>query len=307
MPEESVQPKPRRSVPIVVLGEILWDVIGEDEHLGGAPFNFAAHARKLGHEVAFVSAVGADPRGMLAIQRAREMGLDTSFVSVHFKQPTGTVAVKLSAGGQPDYTIRRPAAYDFPELDAPRLEQLARRQPEWIYFGTLNQTSPPARKLTREVLAACPQAKRFYDVNLRKDCYGLDLVASLLRDATVVKLNEDEFRLLSREFRLDSTTGEEAFRAWLSKFGCAGICVTRGERGCAGLVEGQCFDVPGKPAQVADAVGAGDAFAAAFVHGLAQGWPPERVAAAANSLGAVVAGREGPIPDWSPAEVPQLG
>ena len=36
---------------ILSVGEILWDVIGPTEHLGGAPLNFAAHIQKLGHEV----------------------------------------------------------------------------------------------------------------------------------------------------------------------------------------------------------------------------------------------------------------
>ena len=53
---------------IVSVGEILWDVIGATEYLGGAPLNFAAHARKLGHEVFLISAVGEDERGRRALQ-----------------------------------------------------------------------------------------------------------------------------------------------------------------------------------------------------------------------------------------------
>jgi len=50
-------------VRIVAVGEILWDVIGEHEYLGGAPLNVAAHAQTLGHEAFLVSAVGDDDRG----------------------------------------------------------------------------------------------------------------------------------------------------------------------------------------------------------------------------------------------------
>ncbi len=52
---------------ILSVGEILWDVIGQTEHLGGAPLNFAAHAQKLGHEVFLLSAVGDDKRGLRAL------------------------------------------------------------------------------------------------------------------------------------------------------------------------------------------------------------------------------------------------
>src|SRR5664279_4029784 len=54
-------------VRIVSIGEILWDVIGENEYLGGAPLNFAAHSQKLGHEVFPLSGVGADARGRKAL------------------------------------------------------------------------------------------------------------------------------------------------------------------------------------------------------------------------------------------------
>ena len=48
---------------IVTIGEVLWDVIGDKEYLGGATLNFCAHAARLGHDVFFVSAVGKDERG----------------------------------------------------------------------------------------------------------------------------------------------------------------------------------------------------------------------------------------------------
>jgi fructokinase len=50
-------------------------------------------------------------------------------------------------------------------------------------------------------------------------------------------------------------------------------------------------------------VGAGDAFAAAFLHGIAQGWSAARTAEFANRLGALVASRAGGVPEWSPAEL----
>jgi len=51
--------------------------------------------------------------------------------------------------------------------------------------------------------------------------------------------------------------------------------------------------------EVIDTVGSGDAFAAAFLHGLNAGWPIEENAIFANALGALVACRLGGTPDWS--------
>jgi fructokinase len=64
-----------RLVNIISVGEVLWDVMGDSEHLGGAPFNFAAHSRRLGHDVKFVSTVGTDERGERVLQRMEELGL----------------------------------------------------------------------------------------------------------------------------------------------------------------------------------------------------------------------------------------
>ena len=99
---------------ILSIGEVLWDVFGETEHLGGAALNFSAHARILGHSVSLISAVGDDPRGRRVLEKMQGMGLPTRFVSQIKDHPTGIVTVTLDASGQPRFTIHRPAAYDFP-------------------------------------------------------------------------------------------------------------------------------------------------------------------------------------------------
>jgi sugar/nucleoside kinase (ribokinase family) len=55
-------------------------------------------------------------------------------------------------------------------------------------------------------------------------------------------------------------------------------------------------DVPGRPVEVVDAVGAGDAFTAGLISGLLRGWPLDRTAGFANELGALVARSPGAMP-----------
>src|SRR3974390_810760 len=88
---------------IVSVGEILWDVIGQNEYLGGAPLNFAAHSQKLGHEVYPLSAVGADDRGMRAIEILKRRGMSTEFIQVLPHKPTGTAEVELDMEGKPSF------------------------------------------------------------------------------------------------------------------------------------------------------------------------------------------------------------
>ena len=54
-------------IDVLAFGEILWDVIDGVPHIGGAPFNLAAHAAKCGLGAAIVSAVGRDDLGRRAV------------------------------------------------------------------------------------------------------------------------------------------------------------------------------------------------------------------------------------------------
>ena len=273
----------------VVIGEILWDVFEDGERLGGAPFNFAAHARQLGNEVDFISAVASDERGGEVLRQAAALGLAGPYLKTVDAPPTGHVTVTLDQG-QPDYVIHRPAAYDAATLDDEDLAALSALEPEWLYFGTLFAHLPGPRQQLDRLLQALPDTKRFYDVNLRKDSWSPALIGELLTHADVVKVNEDEATMLTDQFGKMEQWRAEA------------VAVTRGAAGCSLLLDGRWTNVPGVEVELADAVGAGDAFAAAFVHGLSQGWAAEKTGAFANRVGALVASRAGAIPRWKAEE-----
>jgi fructokinase len=291
---------------IISVGEVLWDVIAETEHLGGAPFNFAAHAGKLGHEVFFVSAVGSDERGERVLQRMQAMHLSTRYVARVPEYATGWVTVQVDSAGQPSFLIHRPAAYDFPRLTAGDLKSLLSSSPDLIYFGTLQQMSPPARGLTMRLLHATPQARRFYDVNLRTGSYEPELVRELMGRATILKVNDEEVEEIARLFGEHYSSLEDFARRSSETFGLEAVCVTRGAQGCSLLLGGQYVEAKGYPAAIVDAVGAGDAFAAAFVHGLSQNWAATSIADFANRVGALVASRPGAIPPWTVEEASAL-
>jgi fructokinase len=288
---------------ILSIGEVLWDVFGDTEHLGGAAFNFAAHARILGHSVYFASAVGEDARGRRVLEKMEAMGLPTSFVHPVKDHPTGIVTVSLDTSGQPRFTIHRPAAYDFPALSAGDLQELSSHRPDWIYFGTLFQMSPKAKALTLKLIHANPQARRLYDVNLRENCYEAPLVNELMSLATAVKLNDQEVDSIQSMFGWSHRSLEDFCRGTAREFGWEAVCVTRGEAGCVLLLGDRYVEAEGYEVRVADTVGAGDAFAAAFLHGLAGGWPAREVAEFANRVGALVASRPGGTPSWTVEEV----
>jgi len=288
---------------LIGVGEILWDLIGGSEYLGGAVLNFSVQSARLGHRVSLVSAVGDDARGRLALERARDLGLSTRFIRAIPGQPTGIVTVTVDPAGQPSYIIHRPAAYDFASLDEADYAELASPAPDWIGFGTLLSIDPGARRLLEHVIQRFPHARRFYDINLRKDSFTAELVRSLLQLAQVVKLNDAEVALVQQMFGTGETTLEAFCRMYAARFGWQAVCVTRGGEGCALLLGGEYVEAPGYPVAIADTVGAGDAFAAALLHGIHAQWPIPRIADFANRLGALVASRPGGTPEWSMAEL----
>ena len=283
---------------LINIGEILWDVIGGEEHLGGALLNLSVHAARLGHEVSLVSAVGADQRGDRALNAMSALGLSIDWIQRSDEWPTGIVTVTV-ADGQPEFEIHRPAAYDSMTLDRAVLGRVAEWDPDWVCFGTLLSMFPRGRNVLLETMDALPRARRFYDVNLRPKSFTSELVLELLERATVVKLNQDEVRSIDVMFQGSTRTLEEFCRNRAERFGWEAVCVTRGELGCAILARDQYVEVPGYHVRVADTVGAGDAFSAAFLHGLNAGWPAGEIGDFANRLGALVASRPGGAATWS--------
>src|SRR5205823_14284814 len=177
---------------------------------------------------------------------------------------------------------------------------------DWIYFGTLHQMSRQARELLDKLMATNPHARRFYDVNLRANSYDIPLVDRLLKRSSVVKLNDAEVTTLDSIFGRSTRSSEEFCRAGVEAYAWEAVCVTRGAQGCSLLVGGEYVESDAYPVQVADTVGAGDAFAAAFLHGLNNGWPAARIGDFANRVGALVASRRGGVPNWTAEECRSL-
>jgi fructokinase len=293
---------------ILSIGEVLWDVFeGRQEFLGGAPLNFCIHASRLGHTAFLLSAVGNDDRGSAALKIIQGMGISAELIQTVAGYATGTAHVTVDEEGNIDYLIDRPAAFDRVHLDGLQLPFLPSLAPDWIYFGTLAQVEVQSEQMLRRILEGCPKAKCFYDINLRKGQWNIELVGRLCDLATAVKLNESEARALFHLVHANRAFNLEIFcRSWSEAFGLEAVCVTLGKEGCAILARNQFCRWPGFRVRVEDAVGAGDAFAAGFLHGLGAKWPIADVAAFANAMGALVASRRGAIPTWNIEECKEL-
>ena len=286
---------------IVGIGEILWDVLPAGKVLGGAPANFIYHTREIGGEDVqplLVSCVGKDPPGKEILERWNELALSREFISADKVHPTGAVAVTVDPQGKPVYAIGENAAWDFlPE--SPQLRELAATT-DAVCFGTLAQRSPASRKTIQDFLRQVgSEALRILDLNLRVPFFSKSVIDESLSLANVVKMNDEEMRVLAGMFSIAG--GEDAVAAELMRrHPLRWVVLTKGEKGSVLYGAGRKYVHGGSQVKVVDSIGAGDAFAAAIAVGMLRNVNAEDLNDRANRLASFVCTRPGampPVPD----------
>jgi fructokinase len=280
---------------VVGLGELLWDILPTGEQLGGAPANFAYMTALLGDRGIVASRVGTDARADQALNRLQQSGLTISHVQVDEVHATGTVQVQLGEQGKPAFTITEDVAWDYLQWTAD-WQQLA-AQADAVCFGTLAQRSPQSHSTIRRFLEATSRdALLVFDVNLREPFYSAEVIAESLGRAEVLKLNEEELPILMSLCGLDGTGDEDCARHLMRVYDLQMVCLTRGACGSLLLTAAKTIEHTGIRIDVADTVGAGDAFTATLVHHYLRKAPLERISEAANRMGAWVATQAGATP-----------
>jgi fructokinase len=282
------------SYAILAIGEVLWDLLPAGKQLGGAPANFAFHARSLGADAKLVTRIGNDDLGHEILQRFKALGLPTENVQVDDALPTGTVTVALDADGQPRYTIHENVAWD--RIEANRQALNAAADADAICFGSLSQRSVATREAVHRLLdAARPGALRVFDVNLRPPFIDRELIEESLERADVLKLNDQELPILASLFGV-SGTDHEAILGLVKRFDLRAVALTRGAEGSLLLQGAQWSEHAGRRIEVRDTIGAGDAFTAALIVGLLAGRPLDEINRHANDVAAFVCSQAGGTP-----------
>jgi len=287
-----------KSTPLIVgIGELLWDFFGREKRPGGAPANVAYHANQLGLESLIISGIGTDSLGDDLQSAIQSKGLNTAGIQRDPVHPTGCVTVDTSDPDHPTYTIHENTAWDYLQMNSQLATMLA--QADALCFGTLAQRQDISRNAIKEAIQAAPQAMIVYDVNLRPPWLHIDWITQSLALAHVIKLNHDEVvtlcQMLNIPFVDHSSFAKHLFRQYKAKF----VFITKAEHGCFAAGENAEVEIPGKKINVADAVGAGDAFTAALIYGLIKQSRLQNIAAFANDIGSLVASKAGAMPNIS--------
>ena len=279
---------------VLAFGEILWDIIEGSSHIGGAPLNFAAHSVKSGAKGSIISCLGSDDLGLEAKRIVAGLGVGTDHIGIDSDHPTGTVEVFLSEG-QPDYLIVENVAYDFITKD---LIPDSAAEFDIFYFGTVVQRSETTQQTLYKLLDTRSCALRFYDVNLRKSCYSAETIKKSFEYANVIKLNDEEVAEVSKLVFNQELEMNDFVRNCHKRYQPEIVLITAGEDGCYVFWHDELHHIEGEKVIVKDAIGAGDAFSAAFMYNYFHSHDAVLAASVANKIGAYVASQEGAIPDY---------
>lgn len=255
---------------VVGMGEALWDVLPEGKKLGGAPANFAYHVSQFGLDSRVVSAVGDDKLGMEILDNFREKELNSMIEIVPY--PTGTVQVELDAAGVPCYDIKEGVAWDNIPF-TPALEDLAHNT-RAVCFGSLAQRSVVSRETINRFLDAMPQDNdvlKIFDINLRQSFYTKEILCNSFRKCNILKINDEELVTVSRLFGYPGIDLQDKCWILLAKYNLKMLILTCGVNGSYVFTPGEVSFVETPKVEVADTVGAGDSFTAAFVASLLKG------------------------------------
>lgn len=284
---------------VVGMGEALWDVLPEGKKIGGAPANFAYHVSQFGLPSCVVSAIGDDALGKEIIENFTSKGLDQLIAEVPY--PTGTVQVEIDQTGIPLYDIKENVAWDnIPYTE--HLDALAKRT-KAVCFGSLAQRNVVSRETINHFLDTMPKdddSLIVFDVNLRQGFYNKEILCKSMQNCNILKINDEELITVSRMFGYPGIDLQDKCWILLGKYNLKMLILTCGINGSYVFTPGNVSFQPTPKVEVADTVGAGDSFTAAFIASVLKGKSVTKAHTIAVKTSAFVCTQKGAMPILPP-------
>lgn len=247
----------------LVIGEALIDIVESDgrivgEFVGGSPLNVAVGLGRLGRGVDFLTHIAEDDRGKRIIEYVENSGVQLVSGSIGAGR-TPTALATLDAAGSAHYQFD----IDWQLAGTPEVAT-----PLLVHTGSIATVLEPGCRATAALLDAYRMSATItFDPNVRADVVQDDDIARgridrLIERADIVKVSADDLRWVDPRH-----SPEQIARAWL-EVGPSIIAVTSGRQGAFAVCRAGSVSVPARPVQVADTVGAGDAFMSGLLDAL---------------------------------------
>jgi adenosine kinase len=250
-------------------------VPGLRREYGGCAGNIAYGLRQLGSPVAPLAMVGNDAQDYL--ERLRAMGVDITHIGTTSQSYTAQAMIMTDRDNNQITAFHPGAMSQAHENPVPSRGDI-----------TLAIISPDGRDAMLSHARQLHEAgiPFVFDPGQGLPMFNGDELRQFIDLSSWVTVNDYEGQMLSDRtgFSLDQIATR-----------VRGLVVTLGEQGCDVWEGGQRERLPGVSAsEVVDPTGCGDAFRAALLHGLSQGWTLRRGAELGNRIGALkIASRGG--------------
>lgn len=269
------------------------DLVSSDtfkKYLAGAELNVAIGLTRLGHQVTYLTQVGADPFGAFIVSAIQENRIDTHAIQTIETAWTGFELKEKVSHGDPGvfyYRKHSAASQITPEIiDGIDLQAFDHVHLTGIFAG-LSQTSLATSEYCLQKAKAAGVSVTF-DPNLRPQLWSSEaemkrVLNRLCTQAEIVMPGIHEGQIL-----MGSDQPEAIADFYLDK-GVKIVIVKDGSKGAfIKTATGQQTFVPSfKVQKVVDTVGAGDGFATGIIDGYLRALSPEAMLRQGNAIGAL--------------------
>ena len=227
--------------------------------LGSSSAILAHNLAALGSRVGFVTKVGKDPLGNLAMERLRESGVDLTHVA-HGARSGVTLIL-------PHGPLRHILTYPG------TISELRFKDLDLDYLGSARHFHLSSLFLQRELLPDVPELfRRMKSAGLTTSLDTNDdpadrwdnILEEILPHVDILLPNEHEAMRMSGADDVETAL-------WRLAKKVETVVVKMGANGAAAIRDGRRFSAPAVPVTVIDPIGAGDSFDAGFLHQFLRG------------------------------------
>ena len=197
----------------------------------------------------------------------------------------------------PQYDIKENVAWDNIPYTT-KIESFAERT-KAVCFGSLAQRNVVSRNTINRFLDAIPEQNNpliVFDVNLRQGFYNKDILCNSMSRCNILKINDEELVTVSRMFGYPGIDLQDKCWILLGKYNLKMLILTCGINGSYVFTPGNVSFQPTPKVEVADTVGAGDSFTAAFIASILKGKSVSEAHQKAVETSAFVCTQQGAMP-----------
>ncbi len=223
---------------------------------GGSAANTIAGLSRLGIRTGLIGTVGRDKEGDFILADLKKEKVDTSCVRMAEGQ-TGAIIGFVDGSGER-------ALYAYPGVNdslniTKKCERYA-RSARYVHLSSF--VGGDALKAQKKILKVKGPKISFAPGALYAKKFRS--IKPLIKRSSILFLNREEAELMTKKGYRDAATE-------LAKVGADIVAVTLGNKGCYVLDESGNYSVKAYKSRAIDTTGAGDAFAAGFLHGILSG------------------------------------